>query len=72
MRDGIVYQSMPRPSTGIDFQLYRESDPYTERVLGNPGHLRVNVAPDRTTVAYVRSNAEAVSHSYTILPIVSA
>lgn len=72
VRDGIVYQSMPRPSTGIDFQLYRESDPYTERVLGNPGHLRVNVAPDRTTVVYVRSNAEAASHSYTILPNVSA
>lgn len=71
VRDGIVYQSVPRPSKGLDFNIYNENSPYTERVLGNPGHLRVNVSPDKTTVEYVRSNAVEVSHSYTILPIFS-
>jgi predicted phosphodiesterase len=68
VRDGIVYQSMPRPSTGIDFQLYRESDPYTERVLGNPGYLRVEVSPEKCIAEYVRSNLQEVSHTYTIRP----
>ncbi|MBN1627234.1 MAG: metallophosphoesterase [Deltaproteobacteria bacterium] len=70
-RDGIVYQSLPRPSTGLDFNIYKENNPYTKRVLGNPGYLRVNVSPDKTTVEYVRSNAVEVSHSYNILPIFS-
>lgn len=71
-RDGIVYQSVPRPSTGLDFSIYHKSDPYTKHVLGNPGHLRVNVSPDKTAVEYVRSNTVEVSHSYAILPDTSA
>ena len=42
VRDGIVYLSMPRPSTGLDFNYYLESDPYTERVIASPGYLRVD------------------------------
>jgi uncharacterized repeat protein (TIGR02543 family) len=68
VRDGVVYQSVPRPSTGLDFNYYNESDPYTERVIGNSGHLRVTVAPEEATVEYVRSNTTGVSHSYTIEP----
>ena len=71
VRDGIVYQSMPRPSIGLDFNYYSESDPYTERVIGNSGHLRVTVTPNQTTVEYVRSNQTGVSHSYTIEPYIS-
>ena len=68
VRDGVVYQSLPRPSTGLDFNYYSESNQYTERVLASPGHLRVTVSPDVTTVEYVWSNASGVAHSYTILP----
>jgi hypothetical protein len=73
VRDGIVYQSLPRPSTGLDFNYYSESDPYTERVLSSPGHLRVTVTPTQATVEYVDSGSSAgtVKHSYTILPTVS-
>jgi len=68
VRDGIVYQCLPRPSTGLDFNYYNESDPYTERVLPSPGHLRVTVTRTEATVEYVRSNISEVSHSYAILP----
>jgi hypothetical protein len=68
VRDGIVYQCVPRPSTGLDFNYYSESDQYTERVIGNAGHLRVTVTPEQTTVEYVRSNTSGVSHTYTIEP----
>ncbi len=71
VRDGIVYQSVPRPSTGLDFTYYKESDPYTERVIANPGHLRVTVNAEETTVQYVRSNGTGVSHTYTIEPYIS-
>jgi prophage antirepressor-like protein len=74
LRDGIVYLSMPRPSTGLDFNYYNESDPYTERVLPSPGYLRVTVAPDQTTVEYITSSnsSKAVQHSFTIAPNTSA
>jgi uncharacterized repeat protein (TIGR02543 family) len=68
VRDGIVYLSMPRPSTGLDFNYYSESDPYTERVIASPGHLRVTITPDLATFEYVRSNQTAVSHTFTIEP----
>jgi hypothetical protein len=70
VRDGIVYQCLPRPSTGLDFNYYSESDPYTERVLSGPGHLRVTVTPTETTVEYVTSSSGSgtVMHSYTIEP----
>jgi len=72
VRDGIVYQSVPRPSTGLDFNIYNVNNPYTKHVLGNPGYLRVNVSPEKTTVEYVRSNIVEISHSYTILPSITA
>ena len=70
VRDGIVYLSMPRPSTGLDFNYYSESDSYTERVLASPGHLRVTVAPDIATVEYVTSSGAsgAAQLSFTIEP----
>ena len=70
VRDGIVYQSTPQPNSTLNFNYYSESDPYTERVLSNPGHLRVTVTPSQTTVEYITSNgsSRAVQHSYTILP----
>ncbi len=70
LRDGIVYLSMPRPSTGLDFNYYSESNQYTERVLASPGYLRVTVAPDQTTAEYVTSSnsSGAVQHSFTIAP----
>ena len=70
VRDGIVYQSMPQPNSTLNFNYYSESNQYTERVLSNPGHLRVTVTPDQATVEYITSNGTsgAVQHSYTILP----
>jgi hypothetical protein len=68
VRDGIVYQCLPRPSTGMDFSYYSESNPYTIKVLSSSGHLRVTVSPTQATVDYVRSNITGVSYTYTILP----
>jgi hypothetical protein len=74
-KDGIVYQLCPQPgdsSYGYGFNLYHESDPYTDVVLPNSGHLRVTVSPSQVTVDYVRAylpgdgtNGE-VAYSYTI------
>jgi phosphodiesterase/alkaline phosphatase D-like protein len=58
IRDGVVYQLVPMAAEanyGYGFQNYRETDPYTIRVLPNSGHLRVTVAPSVVTVAYVRA-----------------
>jgi hypothetical protein len=75
-RDGVVYQLVPMPSdsgNGFGFNLYRETDPYTLRVLPNSGHLRVTVSPSNTNVEYVRAfvsggtNGQVV-HAYTIAP----
>ena len=74
-RDGVVYQLVPMAadrSYGFGFQNYRESDPYTIRVLPNSGHVRVTVSASTATVDYVRAflpgegnNAE-VAYSYTM------
>jgi hypothetical protein len=79
-KDGIVYQLCPQPgdsSYGYGFNLYHESDPYTDVVLPNSGHLRVTVSPSQVTVDYVRAyisgagtNGE-VAYTYTILPSTS-
>jgi hypothetical protein len=69
VRDGVVYQLVPQPgNTGYGFGLYSESDPYTERVLPSPGHLRVTVSPSAATVEYVQTSEGTVAHSYTIEP----
>jgi phosphodiesterase/alkaline phosphatase D-like protein len=73
-RDGIVYQLVPMAADsgyGYGFNLYKESDPYTEVVLPNSGHLRVTVSPSQATVDYVRSytsggNNRQVAYSYNI------
>jgi hypothetical protein len=73
VRDGIVYQCLPRPTTGMDFNYYHESDPYTIKVLPSPGHLRVTVNPegeDKATVEYIGTSSGAVNYSYNILPSV--
>jgi phosphodiesterase/alkaline phosphatase D-like protein len=70
IRDGIVYQCLPRPSTGMDFNYYSESNQYTFKVLSSPGHLRVTVSPSEAIVDYVESSDSGgtVNYSYTILP----
>jgi hypothetical protein len=72
-RDGVVYQLVPSPSmTGYGFGLYSESDPHTNRVLPNSGHLRVTVSSAQATVDYVRSDTSPggingqISYSYTL------
>jgi hypothetical protein len=78
--DGITYQMIPQPSFAGDDRI-RDLQNYGYKqgtFLGNPGHVRVTVAPDGTKVQYMRSaepadardaggNARAAD-SYTILP----
>jgi uncharacterized repeat protein (TIGR02543 family) len=72
IRDEIVYQSLPAAGfSGNGFGIYHESDPYTEKVLPSPGHLRVTVSPSQTTVDYVQTTGGGVAYSYTILPAVT-
>jgi hypothetical protein len=67
VRDGVVYQLVPQPgNTGYGFNLYLESDPYTEVVLPSPGHLRVTVSPSQATVDYVATSTGTVNYSYSI------
>jgi hypothetical protein len=57
-KNGIIYQLCPQPGDGsyrFGFDLYHESDPYTDVVLPNSGHLRVAVSPSQVTVDYVRA-----------------
>jgi hypothetical protein len=68
VRDGIVYQSLPRPTTGLDFNYYSESNPYTIKVLPSPGHLRVTVTPDEATVEYIKTSTGTSNYTYTISP----
>ncbi len=74
-RDGVVYQLVPMAADsgyGFGFQGYRESDPYTIRVLPNSGHLRVSVSGSIATVDYVRAYLPAdgtngqVAYTYTM------
>jgi hypothetical protein len=68
VRDDIVYQCLPRPTTGMDFNYYSESDPYTIKVLSSPGHLRVTVSPTEATVEYIRTSSGTSNYTYTIEP----
>jgi len=70
VRDGIVYQSLPSAGfSGNGFNLYNEADPYTEKVLPSPGHLRVSISPEdgKAVVAYVSTTTNTVTFSYDIL-----
>ncbi len=55
--DGMVYQMIPQPSfAGNDRIRDLEAYGYKQGTfLGNSGHVRVTVAPDKVTVDYVRS-----------------
>jgi hypothetical protein len=68
VRDGIVYQSLPRPTTGMDFSYYHESDPYTIKVLPSPGYLRITVSPTQATVEYIGTSGGTSKYTYTIEP----
>ena len=69
IRDGIVYQSMPAAGfSGSGFSIYNESNPYTEKVLPSPGHLRVSVSEEQATVDYVATTGGGVNYSYAIEP----
>ena len=55
--DGIVYQMIPQPSFAGNDRI-RDLENYGYRhgtFLGNSGHVRVIVAPDKATVEYIRS-----------------
>jgi hypothetical protein len=68
VRDEIVYQCLPRPTTGMDFNYYHESDPYTIKVLSSPGYLRVTVSPTQATVEYIGPSGGTSKYTYTIQP----
>ena len=70
VRDDIVYLSMPRPSTGLDFNYYSTSNTYTQVVMASPGYLRVTVTPEITTAEYVSSSnmSGTVNHTFTMEP----
>ena len=76
-RDGIVYQEVPSPSiSGSGFSgIYTQGNHGTYntiKILPNSGYLRITVAPDKATVAYVSSgNYSAngtVNYTYNIAP----
>ncbi len=55
--DGIVYQMIPQPSFAGNDRI-RDLETYGYKkgtFLGNSGHVRVSVAPNKVTVEYVRS-----------------
>ena len=55
--DGIVYQMIPQPSFAGNDRI-RDLETYGYKkgtFLGNSGHVRVTVTPDKVTVEYVRS-----------------
>jgi hypothetical protein len=53
-KDGVIYQETPMPAdptyTAFNADAYRSGD-----ILPNSGYLRINVAPDKARVEYVRS-----------------
>ena len=77
-RDGVVYQAVPMAAevrSTFGFGVYRETDPYTIRVIRNSGHLRVTVSPSGVRVDYVRAfrpldvgTNGSVDYGYTIAP----
>lgn len=55
--DGIVYQMIPQPSFAGDDRI-RDLETYGYKqgvFLGNSGHVRITVSPDRVKVDYIRS-----------------
>jgi hypothetical protein len=55
-RDGVVYQCVPQPGNPRGNTRAAAQYGYTSGALhGSPGHIRVRVAADRTTVEFVRT-----------------
>ena len=70
--DGIIYNMVPQPSFAGDDRIRDlENYGYKQGVfLGNSGHLRVTVSPQKVTVEYVKSSPQrTVEDSYTINPM---
>jgi hypothetical protein len=71
-RDGIVYQEVPSAGGAAAFSgVYSEGDHGTydtNRILTDPGHLRVTVTPTQATVDYIATAGGGVSYTYNILP----
>ena len=76
-RDGIVYQEVPTPSiAGSGFSgIYTQGNHATYntiKILPDSGYLRISVAPDKATVAYISSGNYSsngtVNYTYTIAP----
>lgn len=71
-RDGVIYQLVPMAAdatNGFGFNEYRETDPFTIKVLPNSGYLRVTVSPAQATVDYVKTGGGAngqVAYSYAV------
>ena len=69
IRDGVVYESLPSAGfSGNGFGIYTPSSPYKITALPSPGHLRVTVAPEQATVAYIATSGGGVNYSYAIEP----
>ncbi len=64
--DGIVYQECPQPGDPKGSTRSAAEYGYKSGVLlASSGHLRVAVAPQQTTVTYVRADG-SVAHTYTL------
>jgi hypothetical protein len=74
-RDGVVYQLVPPPATGVSAfsGVYTAGDHGTYntiKILPSTGHLLVTVNPTQARVDYISSSSTAgtVNYSYTISP----
>ena len=68
-RDDMVYQSLPSAGfSGNGFNIYSTGSGYTIQALPSPGHLRVTVGSDESTVDYVGTSSGTVNYTYTIEP----
>jgi hypothetical protein len=61
--DGLIYQEVPQPGHPSGGTRSAEEYKYTGTILGSSGHLRVTVAPQQTTVDYVRTSVPGVTKS---------
>lgn len=68
IKDGVVYQTIPASGFTNSFNGYTTGEGYTIMARANPGHLKVTVGPDETTVDYIRTGATTVDYSYDIEP----
>lgn len=56
-RDGVTYQCVPQPGNPLGGTRSAEEYGYTSgKTLGSPGHMRIRVGPERTTIEFIRSS----------------